>query len=228
MKKLLSEYYQKYKLYVFPAIVVLSSLVLIIFVIYPQAVKLITDHKDEGDILNKSKFLEAKAQTLENIDPAVLNKKVDFALSSYPTEKDFVSVIAILQNITTQSGYTIVSISLGSGSTDSKIQSYDIKLDVSGSRSLLPILLTTIESSPRLMKVSSVEIVSGGSTDASTIALTVNILYSSAPKEFGEVDSDLPELSSKDEEIVAKLARSGSIPPISTQLGPRGKTNPFQ
>lgn len=228
MKKELFEYYQKYKIYVFPAIVALSSLVLIVFVIFPQTIKLISEHKDEGDFFNKSKFLEAKAQALESLDPEDLNRKVYFALNSYPTEKDFISAMGLLQNITSQSGYSLVSMSLGSANSDIKIQSYLIKLDVSGSRSLLPMILANIENSPRLMRVSSVEVASKGNTDAAIITLTIDVLYSSAPKEFGAVDSALPELSQQDEEIVARLARGSSQQEQSTLTGPRGKANPFE
>lgn len=228
MKKDPFESYQKYKLYIFPAVVALSSLVLIVFVIYPQIIKLISGHKDEGIIFNKSKFLETKAQTLESLNSADLSRKVNFVLNSYPTEKDFVSVMGLLQSITAQSGFSLVSMSLESGASDAKIQSYTIKLDISGSRSLLPILLGNIENSPRLMRISSVETVSGGSLDAATISLAVDVLFSSAPKEFGAVDAVLPELSQQDEEAVARLARGGSQSGQSTLTGPRGKANPFE
>jgi len=53
---------------------------------------------------------------------------------------------------------------------------------------------------------------------------------SSAPSEFGSVDSPLPELSEKDEEVITKLAKGGTALPAPqvTVLGPRGKENPFE
>lgn len=228
------KFYQNYRLYIFPAIVVLSSLIIIIFVIYPQTIKLITNQKTGEEIANKSKLLEVKAQALESYDSEDLSKKVDFALSSYPTEKDFVSALGSLQNLTFQSGFSTVSMSLGSGSSaGTNSQSFNIKLDVLGPTTSLSTLLNNIESSSRLMRVSNMETSTGKSPQEVAISFSVDVLYSSAPTEFGSVDSPLPELSNEEETIVAKLAARGT--PVSTQvsqptapLGARGKENPFE
>lgn len=232
-KEAISKYYQQYKLYVFPAIVALSSLILIIFVIYPQTIKLLANQKVQGEITNKSKFLEAKAQTLESYDSSDLNQKVDSVLGAYPAEKDFVSALSLLQNLTAQSGFSATSISLGTGSAkNAGVESYNIKLDILGPIVQLPTLLSNIENSPRLMKVSSVETSIGKDSESATISLNVEVLYSSAPQIPGSIDSPLQELSQQDEEVIAKLARVGSneiiSKPPTTQLGPRGKANPFE
>lgn len=238
-KEEILKFYHDYRFYIFPAIVALSSLILIIFVIYPQALKLITNQIIGKEISNKLKFLEVKAQTLESYDPADLNRKVNFALGSYPTDKDFVSAMDVLQNLTSQSGFNVISMSLGLNSSKSTgVQSYNLKLDILGPSTQLSILLSNIESSPRLMRVSSVETAVGKDPQVATISLNIDVLYSSAPKEFGSVDSPLPELSDADEEGIAKIARASSTErtsenlPITTEplgpLGPRGKSNPFE
>lgn len=227
-----SKFYLNYRLYIFPAVVALSSLILIIFVIYPQTVKLITNQQVQQQIANKSTFLETKAQVLENYDPEDLNRKVAFTLSSYPTDKDFASALALLQNLTSQSGFNTVSIVLGSSiSKEAGDKSYNLKLDILGPPILLPNLLSRIEDSPRLIRVSGVETTVGRDPQGAIISLSVDVLYSSAPTEFGSVDSPLPELSQKDEEILVKLARLDTLvsqPTTTTQLGPRGKANPFE
>lgn len=225
----ITKFYLNYRLYIFPVIVVLSCLILIIFVIYPQITKLVQNQKLQGQILNKSKFLDAKVEALEGYDSADLNQKVNFAINSYPTEQDFVSAIGVLQNLATQSGFNIVSINLGSGSNKAgNTQSYTLRLDISGPQTLIPLLLSNIEDSPKLMRVNSLD--SGGGSQGA-ISLNVDILYAPAPKEFGNVDSPLPELSQKDQEIMTKLAKTGaSVFQLQTasQLGPRGKANPFE
>lgn len=234
-KEEILNFYRNYKLYIFPAIVVFSSLILILFIIYPEITNLITNQKLAGEVTSKSKFLEVKAQTLENLDSEDLNRKVGFTLGSYPTNQDFVSVLNILQNITSQSGFNTTSISLGSGSSkNSDVQYYNLKLDMLGQLNLLPVLLSNIESSPRIMRVSSFETTSGKDAQGGAIiSLNIEVLYSAAPTSFGNAESPLPELSQKDEEIIAKLARSGTVvvnqqPTTTTQLGPRGKANPFE
>lgn len=229
-KEEILKFYQNYRLYLFPAIVALSSLILIIFVIYPQAVKLITNQQVEGEILSKSKLLETKAQALDSLDQADLEKKVNFALSFLPADKDFVSALGLLQDLTLKSGFSTTSISLGSGSSKNvNAQSYNLKLEILGPVTLLPILISNIENSSRLMRVSSLDISAKGASQAVTISLDIDVLYLSAPTDFGSIDSPLPSLSEKDDEIIAKLAKGDTaVFQPTTQLGSRGKANPFE
>ena len=80
------------------------------------------------------------------------------------------------------------------------------------------------------MKISSVDTNSGKESQSGTTTINIDTLYAAVPSSGGTVDSPLPELSQKDEEILVKLARVGT--PQSTQatsqLGPRGKANPFE
>lgn len=230
-KETILKFYQNYRLYIFPLITALSSLILIIFVIYPQTMNLITNHSLEKEILNKSTFLEAKAQALEDLDSEDLTQKVDLALSAYPTDKDFGAAFGGLQNLIAKIGFSITSISLGSSSQMSgDAQSYGLKLDILGPNSQLPLLLDHIDNFPRLMRVGSFETSVGSGSEGATISVNVSVLYSPAPEGFGSVDSPLPELSDQDEEVLARLARVGALPqlPAITQPGARGKPNPFE
>lgn len=226
------KFYLSYKLYIFSAIVALSNLILITFVIFPQTGKLLSNQKAEQDISQKSKFLEAKAQALERYDPEDLNLKVKNTLNSYPVDKDLVAAVNLFQNFTAQSGFSIAALSIGGGSTKDGAQSYIIKLDILGPKDLLPSMLTSIENSTRLMRVSSIGTSVGRDPNSATISLTVDVLYSSAPGGFGSVESTLPELSQKDEEVLAKLAAVSSTTNVQPQtpgaLPPRGKANPFE
>ncbi len=234
-KELVFKYYQDYKLYTFPLVITLSSLILIVFVIYPQLTKLIGNHKEEGSIETKSKFLEAKVQALESYDQEDLKNKVNVVLDTYPTDKDYITVLGLLNNLSAQSGFSVASMSVGSNAAkNTNSQSYTIKLDIMGPANSIPILLSKIESSSRLMKINNVEVVLGRDNKPSTITLSVDVLYSSAPKEFGSIDSTAPELSQKEEEIIVRLAqvastsRSKSSQVETAQPGPRGKANPFE
>lgn len=234
MREEILKIYINYRLYIFPAIVALSSIILIVFVISPQAIKFLTNQGAKGEIIQKSKFLEVKAQVLESYDLKDLNLKLNYALSSYPLDKDFAAVIGLLQNLTTQLGFNIASLAVGPGSSATQaIQSYSIRLDIAGPIALVPSLLNNIESSPRLMRVNSVEIASIKDSQSTTVELNIDIPYASAPENFGNVDSPLPQLSKADEDILAKLARVA--PAVSqtqvqtrTQLPARGKANPFE
>ena len=226
------KFYLSYRLYIFPAIVAFSSLILIIFVIYPQIMSLLTNQKNISDLINRSKDLEVKAQALESLNGEDLSRKVEYALSSYPDNLDFGNVIGLIQNLTTQSGFSAISISIGSSSTKlPNSQSYGIKLDVAGPKSLFSILLTNIERSIRLIRISSVEVTNSQNQQSVNASLSLDILYSPLPGSFGNIDSPLPQLTDKDEQLLATLAKN-TTPTISSStnvvLPPRGKANPFE
>lgn len=228
-KEVILKFYQTHKLYIFPAVVALSSLILIVFVIYPQTVKLITNQRVEGEILIRSTALQAKAQTLVDYDPQDLKQKLDLALSAYPTDKDFLYTMGFLQQIAAQLGFNVVSMNLGTAPIKSGGQGYSLKLEILGPTNLLPALLSKVENSARLMRVSSLDTNTGRAAQGATISVNIDVLYAAPPAGFGTIDSPLPQLSEKDQEVIVRLARSGAIsPPISTQLGPRGKANPFE
>lgn len=230
-KDTIINFYHKYKLYIFPAAVSLSSLFLIIFAIYPQTVKLVTNQKVQGELEEKSKFLEVKAQALAGFDESDLSRKVEYALYSYPQDKDFGNVIGLLQSIAAKSGFEISAINLeGGAGKASGSEGYNVKVGVSGTKGLLPAFLNNIESSIRLMKVISLDISVKNNQNIDAI-LGVEVLFSPAPQNFGSIDSPLPGLSGKDEELLATLANSL---PAAVSLGgeavttPRGKANPFE
>lgn len=230
-KEIIIKLYQKYRLYIFPGVVALSSLFLIVFVIYPQTVKLVSNQQATGDLMNKSEFLEAKVSALENYNEEDLSRRVKLSLSSFPAERDFGNVIELLQQLVRQAGFSITSITLGNTSNKlANSESFEIKLEINGTRALLPFLLDSLEKSPRLMRISNIEASSNQNSGALEAALGIEVLYSSLPQNFGSIDSPLPEFSQKDEELVVALARSvGSILPSSTMsAGLRGRQDPFE
>ncbi|MBI2018659.1 hypothetical protein HYS96_03025 [Candidatus Daviesbacteria bacterium] len=227
------KFYSKYRLFVFPAVVALSSLLLIVWVILPQTIKLLTNQATRNDLLHKSQFLEVKAQTLETLDQGDLSKKVEYALNAYPSGKDFGNVLGIIQRITTHTGFSIVSFNVG-GSKGSGDQNYSISLQLIGSRQLISTLLNSLEKAPRLMKVDSIEVSQATGIQGAEVNLGLSVLFSPLPQNFGTVDSPLPELSQNEEELLVRLAGAqegvgitrgeGEIP-LTT---PRGKANPFE
>ena len=231
-KEEIVKFYLAYRLYIFPVIVTLASLILIIFVIYPQIVALFTNQKNVSDLISRSKNLEVKAQELDSIDQQDLSKKVEYALSSYPDNPDFGNVIGLIQNITNKSGFVATSIVIGiNGNKGSNAQNYNIRLDVTGPKSLLNILFTNIERSTRLIRISSIEVANSQDQQTVNASLGLDILYSPVPNSFGNIDSPLPKLTDADEQLLSILAKN-TTPNLSTAtnviLPQRGKSNPFE
>lgn len=230
-KEEVAKFYLRYRLYIFPAIVVISSLILIFLIIIPQLSKLISSQKKQGELINNLKFLEVKAQALDSYDSNDLSNKVNYTLASFPQDKDYGNVIGLIQNLTVQSGFTITTMTIGT--TTNKVansQSYSIQLEAVGPKSLISIFLSNIESSTRLMRVGSIEVTNSLNQQAVNISLNLEVLFAPTPASFGSIDSTLPELSSKDEELLATLAKN--LPPAftstNTSLPSRGRANPFE
>lgn len=227
-KETIIKFYSNYRLYIFPAIVALSSLFLILFVIYPQTVKLINNQQTIGDLINKSKLIENKVVALESYDEEDLSRKVGFALVTLPADKDLVSILGLLPQLIVQSGFTIESISFGN--TANKLgnsDSVEIKLEIRGAKIMFQTLLSNLENSPRLIRVNTIDI-SAQSSQNMNAAVVVEVLYSLLPQNFGGTDSPLPELSQKDEQLLVRLARtSETVATFSAIESPRGKSNPF-
>lgn len=232
-KESVIKFYTTYRMFIFPVIVALSSLILIIFVILPQLMALLTNQKNASDLLTRSKSLEVKAAALETYDSSDLARKLDYALSSLPEDKDFATVLGLVQNLAIQSGFSVTSISLGSSGSAkaANAQSYSVKLDVIGVKSLLDVLFSNLEGSTRLMKVSNIEFTNTQKQQAVNASITLDILYLSLPTDFGNVDSSLPEVTDRDEKLIDRLAKNAT-PSLSSSanvsLPPRGRANPFE
>lgn len=234
-KEILTKFYDKYRMLIFPIIISLSSLFLIIFVIYPQASKLITNQAREGDLLNKSKILEAKASALENYNVDDLSRKLNDTLRVYPQDKDLANVVGLLQQLTGQSGFTITSVTVAGGAQKGQTGSgYDINLVATGAKPLVLILLSNLENSPRLLQINSIDINLSNQQQLADVSLGLTVLYSPLPQNLGSIDVPLPQLSTQDEALLTKLASvNRSSPSVSLSTSnvsnaPRGKTNPFE
>lgn len=225
-------FYSKYKLFLFPTVVALSCLVLIAFIIFPQLSKLISNKEVEKQLAGRAKVLGIKAAALEGYNSEELQLKVVSVLSALPPEKDLGSILSILQNITGKDNFTISAFSVAGGEGVGGVQSYGVKLTVAGPRSLFSSLLKSIESSPRIMRVQTIDV--SGTKDAQSLEanLSIQILFAPIPSSMGSVDAPLPTLSEKDEEVIAKLS-STSAPIVTTEQTPiisvpTGKANPFE
>lgn len=232
-KTSLIKFYIQHRFIIFPAVVMFLSLLLIVFAIYPQTVKLIENQKVISDLSGKTKLLQNKVSALESYDAQDLSRKVGFVLSSLPAEKDFLNAFGLLQRLAAQSGFNISSISLGNvAGKQGSANSFGLHMEMQGSKTSLQTLLDNFESSPRIIRVGNIDASSAQNSGAVKLSLDVEVLYSPVPADFGKIDSSLPELSQKDQDLIANLAKS--IPALNPQqpspasASARGKVNPFE
>lgn len=219
--------YQKYRLIIFPLAVAFSCLILIVFVMIPQLNKFLKNSKTEADFKAKSEFLDTKVEALESLDERDLQRKLKDVVASFPQEKDFITLITLLQKITSENGFSMISLAFGK-SGSSKDQGYGILIEVTGPKSIFARLLNSIETSSRLMKIENIEISSGKSGDNISANLAIVAFFAPFPNNLGSVDSPLPQISAGEEELMAKLARGQEIPLTIMEFSSTGKSNPFE
>ncbi|MBI2334599.1 hypothetical protein HYU96_02245 [Candidatus Daviesbacteria bacterium] len=228
MNKDLIKFYKKYRLFIYPAVVAVSSLILIIFVMIPQIGTFFKSARQESDFRVRSEFLDTKVSALESLDEAGLSRQVSDVLASLPGEKDFAGAIYLLAGLAKENGFTIGTLTLGAGSgtKSSAGESFGARMEALGPKSLLGRFLSAIESSPRLMRVTGIEISSARGGDTIEVSLAIEALFAPIPVNLGSVDSPIPQLSPAEEELIARL--SGSDLPEPLPLSPTGKSDLFE
>lgn len=226
-KERIIKFYLANRLLVFPAVVVLASLFLVIFVIFPQTAKLINNQKAMGDLNKQAELLSTKAGLLESYDGDVLSRKLGYILASLPVDKDYGPVLSVLQQMNASLGFSINSVSFNNSA--SSLGGLGVQLSVKGSKPMFQILLDNLENAPRLIRINNIDISSGQDSQILEATLGLDALYSEPPQNLGSIDSPLPELSKKDDELISGLERlAETMASFSAGESPRGKSNPFE
>lgn len=225
----LKKIYDQYRIFIFPVAVVISCLILIVFIIFPQIMNLIKNYQTEGRLKSRFDTMDSKVQALENVDEKDLSEKLKLALNAYPQDNDFANVAGILQELAGRFGFIINSMQVGAVSQADKGSNsqFNVQLDLTGSKVTVNDLMNSIENYPRIMKVNSIELSNAKVSSNVNAVLNIKAYFQSLPTAFGNVDTKLPQITDKDEAVLTSLARI----PVSTYSGiavPKGKANLFE
>lgn len=222
--------YSKYKLILFPAVIVIVTILIGYFVLFPQIGNLISSQDKITEISRKVKVLNEKVKKLESLDEQDLKDKLAIVLNTLPQEADFAKTLSIIQTLAVQYQFIIVSFQTGRSDDKSlKLASYGVSLDLSGPKDQVERFIESINTNFRMMRTGRLDInIPQGGNDATT-TLSVDVYFSQIPTSIGAVDAPLAELTNQDEELINELESSQPI--IAEEfipLGPRGKPNPFE
>lgn len=222
--------YSKYKFFLFPTIIVLVTVLLGFFVIFPQIGNLTSSQDKISEINKKTLVLNEKVKKLERIDENELKDKLAVVLKTLPQESDFANTLGIIQNLAAQYQFIIVNFQTSRGDDKSlKLATYGVSLDLLGPKDLVEGFINSINTNFRLMKTGRLELNFPQGRDDATVLLNVEVFYSVLPTTIGAVDTPISELTNQDEELLQKL--SSSQPTIIEEFfptGPIGKPNPFE
>lgn len=248
-KEAFIKFYVLNKLIIFPVLVALASGTLIVLVIFPQIKGYFKGQEDIKITQERVKVLGVKAEELQNVPEEDLKSKLQTAVQTLPEDKDYTSVIGVVQRLAATSGVSLASVNLEGGGSKGVpgVSSFGVKASITGSRSGFDEFVKAVQNAPILMKISAISVDTSGAQDQVSVSLSLSVYYSPTPKSLGSIDSPLPKLTEDEEKLAAKLASNvGSAPTVVAStistggeepkigeeppkvLLPRGKDNPFE
>ena len=229
--------YVKYQAYVLPSLVVLISLNLVSLVIIPQVIQAINNQKEIIGQQQKLTALNTKIQSLSVLDTKVYTDNLNVALIALPKEKDIPATMTQVLYLINSSSLQLTGISFsGLGSNPdtplpkNTVPSFNIKLSLVGSLTNVKNFIQKVNDSPRLMKLSSLDLATAG-VDKYQANLAVDAYFQALPNLTANIEKPLPTIQSADLEQLNKIrsfAAAGPIAPSSINTGPKGKPDPFQ
>lgn len=225
--------YQQYNSFILPVVSVVICFGLFGLVVYPQILSYIESRKELDELSIKQQLLEEKLSGLEKVNDEIFKKNIEVALMAVPTDKDVTGVISQLLYILNINRLKLNEISFsGAGSTENS-DSVQIKLDISGTKDDFKSFINGLNSLPRIVKVSRLEVSASKGGEAIQSALTIQSFYQALPTAIANVSAPLPMILPGETEVLSKIQTNAlALPqtPSATTSGTviRGKTDPFR
>lgn len=233
---------KKYSLYGWPLISILISVIIAFSVIFPQIFKYFQTQKDIAALDQRRQALETKASSLAAINTENYQANLEIVKTVLPESEDLPASIGQIEALLSQANLELQDITFASGqsglaagvtATNKNVvglQNFQIKLDVTGSRSALQAFMQDVQDAPQVMRITGLDISNGTSGNVSA-TLTLVSYYEGPPGNISNVEQPLAGLTAAENDLLSKLQQQVATSPVNTGvtvLPKRGKDNPFQ
>ena len=224
----------QYHQFIIPGAVMVIAILISVLVTVPQFLRLFETYKSINELSDKKAFFQTKLSTLQALDQVTYQKDLDTALLALPVDKNIPGVAGELLYALSGSGMSLEGITFSNSPAESdKVEEFTLKMDVSGSEEGLNNFLERVRLTPRLIKLTSIEI--GKSKNGNlTASIGLVTLYQQLPKNIGAVEEPIPTITQPDTQVLADIeSKAQSLPSTdsSSQIpgnaGNMGKLNPF-
>ncbi len=226
--------YLKYRTFILPTAAILVSLIIVVVVMIPQLLLTLGVYKDIDAVKNKNLILDEKIKALQQLNTEEEKKNINIALSALPQDPNVPGAISQILLLLNNNRLTLDGVSFSVPQTTSSksltAQSYNIKVDLSGSIDGFKNFISQTKDAQRIIRINALETISGQDPSKIQATVTVSTYYASLPTTIDDIEKPIQVLSQKEKDLLIKISSSPqstsiNLPNIS---GPKGKADPFQ
>lgn len=225
------EMYYKYKVFLVPVLAGIISLLVTVFIIFPQTMEYFKQKDKLAELMGRIGILNSKAEELGNIDSETRKKDLAITLTVLPTDKNVPQSMSVLQDLINKSNLVLKSTTYSPSSRGSGKNGFALTVSVVGSLTSIKNFMSELQSAARIFKVESAILTFQGAGSLIEADIPLTVYYEPVPKTLINLDASVPKINSDDEELINNLSKSITQFDTITSTGssvPVGKTDPFE
>lgn len=214
-----------YRKFAFPVTSLVVSIVAFFTVVIPQAIELSINQAALTDLQTQVDNLDAKVAALSNISTPEFESNLNTVTQALPVTKDYIDSTSYLQNAIDKSKVTLTGLSFSEVAPTGDVESYKVKVDISGSLTSANQFLSLINRSPRTIRVSRIEL----NSDAGNFDATVFVTAFYAPIQKQNLSLTQPVVALTDQELeqILQLSKNLKADAPKNPTEQVGRSDPF-
>lgn len=225
--------FTKYQNLIIAGFSIIVCVLLIAFLIFPQLVNLTNTNREVAQKKEKNRLLSQKISDLEFLNTEDYKNNLNASLAVLPDDKEIPGVIGQVLSMLSSSGLALDALTFTTqGDQSATLSSYTVKLSVVGETASLRMFFDKVNKSPRLMKVSDIEVSNIGILNRAQSTIELMVYFQPLPTTIGSIEQPISLLSDKEQEVLQKVNQLGlnnvSQSTDSSSVSPVGKSDPFE
>lgn len=224
---------KKYNHLVMPVIAIGISILVLAFVVIPNALKIPQTNDDIDSANSQISTLEEKIHDLDAVDVATYQNYIDTAYSAIPSDQNLPDLFGQLLYLLKSNNLVMTNISFPSPKqgAGTSVTNVTITIGIQGTGADTVAFIDNLKKSPRIVKVDNVQMTE--SKDSSALQTTMEIVtyFQNNLSLTPNLTQPVRQLSASDKSLLDTIqGYIDAFPKVNqgSATGPVGKTNPFQ
>ncbi len=220
-------------IFIVPIGAIIVAILLVILITIPQVNNLIQTVKTNNENRIRMANLQTKVTELEKVDTAYdsYSKSIQTAYNAIPYDKEIPGALSQIIYLAGNANLKLKNLSVSSNvAKEGSLSSFLIRIDVEGDPKNLKEFLNILKDSPRIMKVTGIEVVSAGKENSISVSLNISIYFQELISSIADVESPIDPIKEENAKLLSILEKNATIQVGNTSnvSGPRGKIDPFE